>query len=92
MCGFLEKQLDPLVADIKTPDRWNYTPPGQGDRGAPYAGIKNLGCVCYMISALQQFFMVPCLRYNLLCVDDGKAIDIKEFKGRKFDDNMLHQL
>lgn len=27
-----------------------------------YAGIKNLGCICYMNAMLQQFFMCPAFR------------------------------
>ena len=34
-----------------------------------YAGIVNLGCICYMNSLLQQLFMMPALRRNLLLVD-----------------------
>lgn len=45
-----------------------------------------------MNSMLQQFFMVPSFRYNLLSVDDGTAEDIQTYKGHKIDDNMLHQL
>jgi hypothetical protein len=41
---------------------------------------------------LQQFFMIPAFRYNLLAVDDGVAEDLQEFKGHLVDDNMLHQL
>ena len=45
-----------------------------------------------MISMLQQFYMVPCFRYNLLCIDDGKEPEYKEYHGDQIDDNMLHQL
>jgi hypothetical protein len=31
-----------------------------------YAGMANLGCICYMISTLQQFFMTPSFRARLL--------------------------
>ena len=34
--------------------------------------------------------MIPALRYNLLCVEDGKADELKEYKGRVCDDNMFH--
>ena len=37
-----------------------------------YCGIHNLGCICYMISMLQQFFMVSSFRYLIMIVDDGK--------------------
>jgi len=43
-----------------------------------------------MNSMMQQFFMIPAFRYNLLCVDDGKEENIVEYKGEKVDDNMLH--
>lgn len=36
--------------------------------------------------------MIPNLRYNLLCVDDGKEDEMVEHKGYKIDDNMFHQL
>ena len=29
--------------------------------------------------------MIPAFRYNLLCVDDGAAEDIAEYKGEKID-------
>ena len=45
-----------------------------------------------MNSMMQQFFMVPAFRYNLLCVDDGKPEDLKDYKGEKIDDNMMHQM
>ena len=45
-----------------------------------------------MNSMLQQFFMIPTFRYNLLSIDDHLPEDIKEYKGQKVDDNVLHQL
>jgi len=57
-----------------------------------YVGLRNLGCICYMNAMMQQFFMIPSFRYNLLCVDDKKEEDMKEYKGNKVDDNVLHQL
>jgi ubiquitin C-terminal hydrolase len=65
---------------IKKPKTWNYTPPNSSERVQKYVGIRNLGCICYMNSMLQQFFMIPSFRYNLLCVDDGKTEVIKEYK------------
>lgn len=44
-----------------------------------------------MNSMLQQFFMIPAFRYNLLCVDDHLPDDLQEYKGYKIDDNVLHQ-
>lgn len=45
-----------------------------------------------MNSMLQQFFMIPPLRYNLLSTDDNAEEDIKLYKNDYIDDNVLHQL
>ncbi len=55
-------------------------------------GIVNLGCICYMNSMLQQFFMVPAFRYQLLRAVDNSAVDIVEHKGMQIDDSLLRQL
>ena len=60
------------------------------ERYQKYVGLRNLGCICYMNSMMQQFFMIPAFRYNLLCVDDGVAEEYKEYKGERIDDNMMH--
>lgn len=57
-----------------------------------YSGIRNLGCICYMIAMLQQFFMNPTFRYALLMVNDGKQPELQLFKEKMHDDNVLHQL
>ena len=35
-----------------------------------YVGIKNLGCICYMNALLQQMYMIPSFRNDILAVDD----------------------
>lgn len=40
-----------------------------------YAGLKNLGCICYMNSALQQFFMVPDFRQGVLNIEPSTDSD-----------------
>jgi ubiquitin carboxyl-terminal hydrolase 34 len=45
-----------------------------------------------MNSMMQQFFMVPAFRYNMLCVDDGVKSEMVKYKGEEYDDNMLHQM
>lgn len=37
-----------------------------------YAGIRNLGCICYMISMLQQFYTTKPFRSLLLMAQDGE--------------------
>lgn len=59
---------------IKRYGGWVYTPPSITEKSQNYVGLRNLGCICYMNSLNQQFFMIPALRYNILCVDD----EIKE--------------
>ena len=56
-------------------------------RSEGYVGLKNLGCICYMNSIMQQMYMVPTFRYAILQSDDHKAIETNTF-----DDNLLHQL
>lgn len=63
----------PLISTIKKPKTWSYTPQTSSQREQVYVGLRNLGCICYMNSMMQQFFMVPALRYNLLCINDGVA-------------------
>lgn len=89
---FLEACMQPLMSHIERTASWNYTPPSATERTQDFVGLRNLGCICYMNSMLQQFFMIPALRYNLLAVDDGLPADWQEYKGEPVDDNMLHQL
>ena len=56
-------------------------------RNEGYVGLKNLGCICYMNSIMQQIYMVPTFRYAILQSDDHKEMNTKIF-----DDNLLHQL
>jgi len=55
-----------------------------------YVGIRNLQCICYMNSMLQQFFMVPSFRYNLLQVTDEIEPNMNNY--HNVDDNFLHQV
>ena len=61
-----------------------------------YVGIKNLGCICYMNSTMQQFYMTPTLRYTILKLNDNQKpnfTNTERNKGiDKIDDNMFHQV
>lgn len=94
MNAFLEKSMLPLMDLIKRQDCWNYSPPGGGSESArqKYVGLKNLGCICYMNAMMQQYFMIPAFRYNILSIDDSFKEDLVEYKGAKIDDNVMHQL
>jgi hypothetical protein len=41
-----------------------------------HVGLKNLGCICYMNSTMQQLFMIPTLRYSILRFSDNKKKNI----------------
>jgi len=55
-----------------------------------HVGLKNLGCICYMNSMLQQFFMVPSFRRAILQVDDSEEPNTNNAYG--VDDNVFHQV
>ena len=54
-----------LTSDIHISE-WNYSPSAEQRSDVGYVGIKNLGCICYMISLLQQLFMIPKFRSGIL--------------------------
>ncbi len=45
-----------------------------------------------MNSMMQQFFMVPQFRYQLLRAVDNSPLNLKEYKGYLINDNLLLQL
>jgi ubiquitin C-terminal hydrolase len=68
---------------VKKPSGWKHSPASVdgGNRYQEYVGLVNLGCICYMNSMMQQFFMIPALRYNLMCVDDEVAENPQDHRG-----------
>ena len=58
-----------------------------------HVGLKNLGCICYMNSIMQQIYMVPTFRYAIMQSDDGeKPKPSSNYRYSVNDDNLLHQL
>jgi ubiquitin carboxyl-terminal hydrolase 9/24 len=49
-----------------------------------YVGIKNLGCICYMLSLFQQLFMIQGFRNDLLSVKDPNFDKVEK------EENMLY--
>jgi hypothetical protein len=79
MCVFLEDYLWYFIKDVPRPKEWRHTPQEKSRKAeSTFCGIKNLGNICYMISMLQQFYMVPQFRYQLLKANDGKPTDPQE--------------
>ena len=58
-----------------------------------HVGLKNLGCICYMNSIMQQVYMVPTFRYAVMHADDGETPKPgSNYRHSVDDDNLLHQL
>ncbi len=57
-----------------------------------YAGIRNLGCICYMVSMLQQLYMTKPFRNLILMADDNQPECLVKKGTKEIDDNIFHQL
>jgi ubiquitin carboxyl-terminal hydrolase 9/24 len=69
----------------KRSDEWAFEARAEEKSSTGYLGLVNLGCICYMNSNLQQMFMIPKLRANILAIDNFKPDeDLKE--------NLVYQL
>lgn len=55
-----------------------------------YVGIRNLGCICYMNSILQQFFMIRQFYNLVMCLESSS--EETEVNGVKLVDDFLAQL
>eukprot|EP00475_Leptophrys_vorax_P014009 TRINITY_DN20378_c0_g1_i1.p1 TRINITY_DN20378_c0_g1~~TRINITY_DN20378_c0_g1_i1.p1 ORF type:complete len:1328 (+),score=359.52 TRINITY_DN20378_c0_g1_i1:77-3985(+) len=47
---------------------WEFKSESQQKSPVGYVGIKNLGCICYMNSLIQQLFMMTSVRKSLLAI------------------------
>lgn len=60
----------------RTPTRsdWSITSENKHEKSSTgYVGLKNIGCICYMNSILQQLYMIPSFRKLMLEVWDKNA-------------------
>ena len=82
--------LIPLPSRIDEISVWDYSPEKSKKSSCGFVGMRNLGCICYMNSMMQQLFLIPPFRNALLSVQDKVSPNV----GNPFriDDNMLHQL
>ncbi|EAR94410.2 ubiquitin carboxy-terminal hydrolase (macronuclear) [Tetrahymena thermophila SB210] len=91
----MENGLQQLIEMLpqNTGYQLSYMRESKSDYG--YVGIKNLGCICYMIAMIQQFFMTPTFRYAILMANDEEQENLVEaiYNKKKMitDDNILHQ-
>ncbi len=82
------KKLMTIIPEVK---KFAYHPNRDQRSAFGYAGITNLGCICYMNAMLQQFYMTPMFRYALLMADDKIAPKmVTTNKWGTVDDNTLH--
>lgn len=79
----IKQGFEPLQKRVSRITDWNYNPESLGRSTVGFVGLKNLGNICYMISILQQFFMIPAFRYGILSLEDTS--ENKE-------ESLLHQL
>lgn len=62
---------------------WNYHPRAHEKSSTGYVGVKNPGCICYIISSLQQLFFVEHFRETVLRIDQTEE---------PLGENLLYQL
>ena len=91
--------ISKLLQIISSLNNRNYSPNNRGKKEKKpksfgYVGLKNIGCICYMNSILQQMYMVPSFRYAIMACDDKKSPNPQTsfFNNNLYDDNLLHQL
>lgn len=66
MMQFLKSQFeDPSWRTSKRPD-WNNSSTSMEKSITGYCGMKNLGCICYMISIMQQIYHIESFRNGIL--------------------------
>lgn len=82
----------PLIMKLEKPIENQLAPSERKRSSFGFAGMKNLGCICYMNSMIQQLYHVPAFRYLLMAADDQQPMNIvKRPNGKEIDDNNLHQ-
>jgi len=57
---------------------WSILAENSEKSAAGYVGLKNLGCICYMNSLLQQLYMIPTFRRDILSIEDAKRNPLLE--------------
>ena len=59
--------------------KWNFAPSESQRSSLGYAGLKNLGCTCYMNSLIQQLFMIPRFRKGVLSIESPNDTEDDQF-------------
>ena len=84
MQAFFDNHLQGILDSVEQPKQWKNKSSGHTQRSEAktHIGLYNYGNICYMISALQQIYMVPQFRYRLLKAADLKEESIKTHRDR----------
>eukprot|EP01132_Coremiostelium_polycephalum_P001351 gene1351-1706_t len=81
------RELFELLIEHHKPEEkrtlWSYYPQGNEKSTTGYVGLKNLGATCYINSLMQQLFMIPGFRYNIIQ---------SEIPPQAIQDSILYQL
>ena len=81
---FIRENLHGLVTGhMPVPEKWGQHAFVQSSRYQKFVGLRNMGATCYMNSILQQFFMIPSFRYNVLGLEKHEAVEKFDKKTRK---------
>ncbi len=67
-------------------DDWVITLLDKMKSSTGYVGLKNLGCICYMNSFMQQLYMIPFFRHSIVSCQDPN------FKQENIDEDLLYQI
>ena len=54
------------------PSTWGVKPNLFAKEYQRYLGLENMGNTCYINSIMQQLFMIPTFRYNILSLEKWK--------------------
>lgn len=67
---------------------WEIYPQQSEKSSTGFVGLKNLGCICYLNSVMQQLFMIESFRNDILACPDPQ----REEKKVPDEDNVLLQV
>ena len=65
---------------------WNISPGSMEKSETGFVGMKNLGCICYLNSQIQQLFMIPGFRNAIL------DVETQEEEETPLEENLMYQL
>ena len=90
------KEKNGNESDTEEDDKNNDAPQSASSysqKSCGHVGLRNLGCICYMNSIMQQLYMVPTFRYAIMSADDKELPKPASSINYSIDDdNLLHQL